>query len=145
MSNNMRWLDVATYLKVFISQVSCLPVRRSSLPVPYWVMCSAWVRDSFWMASSMAFMPPGWRMLSVEKLVWAPAPAWGAVVLNLKTINISLGNVMAVAATLRLLLGRDWWGFAAPAVQPPQLRHHKYRQGSVHALCSRMRHGMLCS
>lgn len=40
--------------KVLMSQVSCLPVSRSSLPVPYWEMCSAWVLLSFSMASLMA-------------------------------------------------------------------------------------------
>ena len=54
--------------------VVTLPVRRSSLPVPYCAMCSAWVLDSFSMASSMATMPPGTRMALVEKLVWAPVP-----------------------------------------------------------------------
>ena len=57
-----------------MSHVSCLPVNRSSLPVPYWEMCSACVLDSFSMAAVMAVMPPGLRIDSVEKLVWAPVP-----------------------------------------------------------------------
>ncbi len=43
--------------------------------MPYWLMCSAWVLLSFSMASMMCFMPPGFLMDSVEKLVWAPVPA----------------------------------------------------------------------
>lgn len=46
-------------------------------PVPYWEMCSAWVLLSFSMASMMCFMPPGFRMDSVEKLVCAPVPVQG--------------------------------------------------------------------
>jgi hypothetical protein len=44
----------ARTLKVFMSHVSCFPVSRCSLPVPYCAMCSACVLDSFTMASSMA-------------------------------------------------------------------------------------------
>ena len=54
---------------------SCFPVRRCSLPVPYWLMCSAWVLDRRSIAARMAFMPPSLRMDSVEKLVCAPVPA----------------------------------------------------------------------
>jgi len=64
----------SSYLKVFMSHVSCLPVSRSSLPVPYWLMCSGCVLERRSMAASMAAIPPSFLMLSVEKLVCAPAP-----------------------------------------------------------------------
>ena len=66
--------DSDSYLKVFMSHVSCLPVSRSSLPVPYWLMCSGCVLERRSMAASMAAIPPSFLMLSVEKLVCAPAP-----------------------------------------------------------------------
>ena len=50
-------------------------LRRKDAPVPYWLMCSGWVLLSLSMASMMCFMPPGFLMDSVEKLVWAPVPA----------------------------------------------------------------------
>ena len=42
--------------------------------MPYWLICSGWVLLSLSMASMMCFMPPGFLMDSVEKLVWAPVP-----------------------------------------------------------------------
>lgn len=42
---------------------------RERAPVPYWLMCSGWVLLSLSMASMMCFMPPGFLILSVEKLV----------------------------------------------------------------------------
>ena len=75
----------SSYLKVFISHVSCLPVSRSSLPVPYWLMCSGCVLERRSMAASMAAIPPSFLMLSVEKLVCAPAPEHQST--TLQTVN----------------------------------------------------------
>ena len=52
-----------------------LSESKVMIPVPYWLMCSAWVLLSFSMASMMCFIPPGFLIDSVEKLVCAPVPA----------------------------------------------------------------------
>jgi hypothetical protein len=71
------------HLNVLTSHVSCLPVRRCSLPVPYWLMCSAWVLDSFSIAAMMGCGEGQegvgghgrhWRLILEGKKHWTDCP-----------------------------------------------------------------------